>query len=123
MILEVLAHSRQVVDRLHPDVSEVTRLAHSRQQEQLGRVDGASAQDDLSSPDPLGHSALHNLNPHSFLALKDDPSDEDVIESGEVLPGEHGAEVGGGGAPPHALVDGGVHPAHPLLLVAVHILG
>ena len=47
MILEVLAHSRQVVDRLHPDISEVTRLAHSRQQEQLGRVDGASTQDDL----------------------------------------------------------------------------
>ena len=43
MVLEVLAHSRNMMDRLHSNLSEVVSLTHSRQKQQLGRVNGASA--------------------------------------------------------------------------------
>ena len=47
VVLEVLAHARQVVDRLDSHLAEVFSVANTRQHQQLGCVDGASTQDDL----------------------------------------------------------------------------
>ena len=47
VVLQVLADTREVVERLDTNTSQVISVPHTRQQEQLGRVDSSSTEYDL----------------------------------------------------------------------------
>ena len=47
VVLQVLTDSREVVEGLDTDTSQVISVPHTRQQEQLGRVDSSSTEYDL----------------------------------------------------------------------------
>ena len=57
MVLQVLAHTRQVVDRSHADLLQVFGVPHPGQQEDLGGADTAGGQDDLLACKVLRHLA------------------------------------------------------------------
>ena len=65
---------------------------------------------------------LRNFDAYCPLSLKQNFCDHHVVFCCQILSLERWPEVGGGGTPPHALVHGGVHVSHPLLLVTVEIL-
>ena len=47
VVLQVAADTREVVERLDTNTSQLVTVPHTRQQQQLGRVDGSSTQYDL----------------------------------------------------------------------------
>ena len=47
VVLQVLTNTREVVEGLDTNTPQVIRVAHTRQQQQLGRVDSSSTQYDL----------------------------------------------------------------------------
>ena len=56
MIVKILAHALQVDDGLDPDRAQMIRLADTRQHQQLCRLEGARAGDQL--PPCMGLSGL-----------------------------------------------------------------
>ena len=65
---------------------------------------------------------LRNFDAYCPFPLKQNFCDQHVVFCCQILSLERWSEVGGGGAPPHALVHGGVHVTHPLLLVTIEVL-
>ena len=47
VVLEVLAHPRKMVYRVHSDMAKMISVANTRQHQQLGSIDSASTEDDL----------------------------------------------------------------------------
>ena len=72
VVLQVLANSRQVVDRLYADTAQVISSANTGEKQQLGGVDGSTTQDYFLCK-PLVSALLNGLNtqipPRIFLVF------------------------------------------------------
>ena len=73
-VLELAADAGQVVGDRHADPPQLVRRANAREQQELGRVDGAAGQDHLARRHgPLEEPALGILDPDGAAALQQDP--------------------------------------------------
>ena len=121
VVLEVLAHARQVVQR-PPTASSARRSADPRELQQLGRVEGAGAEDHLArairSPDPPRRPRRRRRGRPRRPAGVRSPA-----AHLEVAPVRRPAEVGAGGVHPPAVEDRAVEAGEALLAVAVDVGG
>ena len=124
VVLEVAAHPWEMSDRRNAQRLQVICVANPRQHQQLWRVDGSTAEDDLFADSHLLHLTLvFELQPDDPGCVEGQPVSEGSGQCVQVLSVEDGPEVRSRRTPPEALVDVHVHPAHPLLLEAVHVVG
>ena len=84
VILQVLAHARQVVHDRHAERLELARVADARELQQLRRVDRAAAEDHLVRADHLRLAAVDDLDTDRARSLEDDPVDEGAAANLEV---------------------------------------
>src|SRR5690625_186422 len=124
VILEVLAYPRQLVHHFDPSSAQHLRRADPRQLQQLGRVDGAGADDYLpAGAQDVGAAAPRHLDADGPLPLEEHPQGEHAALHRHVRSLHRRIEVGHGCRPAPALVGRHVHATYAFLLVAVHILG
>ncbi len=94
------------------------------QLQELGRVDRAAGEDDLTRFDALrtGPTARH-LDPDCPAAVEQDPVDEGARSNLEVPAAHHGVEVGARRGDPSTAPDVPVERPEALLAVAVDVVG
>ncbi len=126
VILQVLADAGQGVDRLDPGGGQGGGIADPGQLEDLGRLHGAGAEQDLPYRLRLGADPgllVGILDAGRHAVLDQDPGRPRAGHAGEVRAGQGGMEVAAGGAPPLAVMNSHLIGAPALLLAAVEIPG
>ena len=124
MVLQVRPDAGKVGDDGNPERLQVLGVSDPGQLHQLGRVDGATTEDDLTGLDRALHAAgAHVLDAHRPLALEDHLGGVRKGLDVEVLPVHDRVQVGAGGAEPASLVDVAVEPGEPLLPIPVDVVG
>ncbi len=123
MVAEVLAHRRLVEQQLDFAHRQVLGRADAGEHQQLRRVVGAAAEDDLALGAELLHLAeLAGLDPDRAGALEEHAVDVHVGHHGQVWALSRRVQVGDGGARPHAAALGHLVHADAVLLGAVEVL-
>lgn|GEM_PF-5569439 len=124
MILQVVADTRQVLDRRDAELAECVRIAHAGQHEELWRVEGAAAHDHLAACAHLPHGAAAQIpQPDRAAALEHDLRRERACAERQVRPTRSRAQIGIRRARPPALVNGRLRQAEAVGLRPVQILG
>ncbi len=124
VVLEVLAHARQVVHDRHAVLGEQGLVADAGELEQLGRVDRAAAEDHLAGLDTaVAAAGARVVDADGAGAVEADLGGERGGLDVEVLPVAHRVQVGPGRGPAAAAVDVAVEPREALLPVAVDVVG
>ena len=121
VILQVGADPRQVVHHLDAGGAQHLGRPDARELQQHGRADRAGAQDHLAPGARLGEPAAGGLvgDPHRLAALEQYLVGQCAGDDLEVGPSAGRVEVGLGGRPADAVLDGHVHGAEAFLLPAV----
>ena len=105
VVLQVLAHTGQVVQHGNAVLLQVRFGADTRQHEQLGRAKGPGAQDHFLAGTDLLHPAVPaQLHAGGGLAFEDDLAGVATLEHREVAAIGVGVQVGSGGVPALAVV-------------------
>ena len=124
VVLQVLPHAGQVVHDVDPDRPKVAGGPHAGELEQLGRVDRATAEDDLGAAGgtraPVGAGVL---DAHRPAALEEDLRGEREGLHLEVRTAHHRVQVGARRRQATTIVHVAVERGKALLAVAVHVLG
>ena len=101
VIAQILADARQLVDLANTHLLKMALRTDAGQQQDLGRPDGAAAQDDLVSFDVEDLAAALNLYSHGPFPVEQHPVGGDVAPHGDVQAVAGLAQVGEGGAHPY----------------------
>ena len=124
VVLEVLPHARHVGDDADAEGAQVVGVADSGELQELGRVDGPTAEDDLARGDrPVQASGPEVVDAGGSLAVETHAGDERKGLDPEVLPVHHRVEVRAGRGEAAPTTDVAVEPREPLLAVAVDVVG
>jgi hypothetical protein len=95
VVLEVLADARDMGDRLDAQGLELVRVAHARELQQLGRVEGTAGQDHGAAVRLLDLApAGRVLHANRARALEQDAADEGARDHLEVATANHRVQVG-----------------------------
>src|SRR3954469_14263278 len=106
MVLQVGADPRQVRHHWDPEPLEVGRTSDAGQLEELWAVDGAAAEDDLTTLDALRAATLSlDIHGHRTAGLEDDPGHEGAGPDRQVLPSPDRPQVRLGRAQAPTAVD------------------
>src|SRR5206468_1415640 len=120
MVLQVAADLAGLRHRRDPVATELLGVADTGQHQQLWRLRGAGADDDLAiAGDRARAGPLPHLHADRGPILDDDPSDERPGQDLQVVPLERRAEVRPRGAPADAAVDGRLGDVEALLAGAI----
>ena len=124
MVLQVLAHTGQVVHHRQTECPQFFRRADTGKLQQLRRVDGAAAQDDLATRLHL-HFGIATQVDHARGATpgKNHPAHPRLGTHFKVLATHGRTQIGIGRAATHASPHRHVHAAEALLLVTIHVVG
>ena len=109
MVPQVLAHPGQVVHHFNAKAADVFRRTHAREQQQVGRPDGAAADHYLLPLNGEHLAAALRLHAHGPLPLEQDAPGRNAAPHGQVQPVPGLLQVGQGHAHPHP-VDGVAGP-------------
>ena len=103
MVPEVPAHARQVMNGGYPHAAQVVGVPDTREHEEVGRANGAPAEDYLVPVDGERLVPALDHDADGPVAVEDEPVDEAVRPDGQVeaVPGL--GQVPDGGAPPDAV--------------------
>src|SRR5690625_4682558 len=93
MVLEVLAHSRQVVDGLDTDFGELSGRADARTQKQLRRRQRTGGEDDLIGRQSADATVEVDLESGDRRTLDEESTGVGGGEDREILVAEAGLEV------------------------------
>jgi hypothetical protein len=86
VIVEVLTDTRQVRQDWDADLREAVTVANPRQQQDLRRVDSATADNDLPArANPSALAALAKLDPGAPTAGEGEPCRLGAVDQGEVV--------------------------------------
>ncbi|SIF82504.1 Uncharacterised protein [Mycobacteroides abscessus subsp. abscessus] len=87
VIEQVLTHLWRVVHDRNSELTQSRGLADTRKHQQLGRIDGASTQNDLAPRvDGMGDAVAHILNAHGADAVEQHPARLGVGDHVQVAP-------------------------------------
>ena len=124
VILEVLADPGEVGGHVDPEPAQLVGRTHSRQQQELGRVDRAAGQDHLAGGvRGPGAAPLEVVDPGRAPPLEPHPGREGAGHHVQVRPPAGRVQPGPRRAPAPPPPGRHVHPSEAFLLVAVHVLG
>ncbi len=126
MVLEILADALQRMGHLHARRAQVVRIADAGQLQDVRRLHRAGAQQHLGVG--IGRLRLRALADHivdadDLALLDDDPGGARLDHGGQVGPRQGRVQIGEGGAPAFAVLDGQGVGAEAFLLKAVEIVG
>src|SRR5581483_9289344 len=119
MVLEVLAHSGQLVRHGDVDGAQVVGRADARPQQHRRGAVGAGRQDDLAAGDAPRAPVVDELDGDGPAALDDDAVDQNPADHLYVAPATDGVEVGEGAVPADAVGDVDRRDGHPEWAVEV----
>jgi len=122
VVVQVLAHPRQVCDDVDPDRPQLVCRPDPREEEELRRADRPSAQDDLPGLHALDAAVLRPLHADAAGALDQHPARERAGDHLQVRVCLDRADVRGRGAVADAVCDAVLHERHPVLRGAVVVL-
>ena len=123
VVLQVLAHPRQVGHHVDAEPGQQRRAAHPGQLQQLRRVDGPAAQDHLAAPRFPRGTAMAIPHPGRPLTVKEDLCYEGAACRGQVAPPHGWTQIRPCRRQPPAPVDVPVEGRETLLPVPVHVTG
>ena len=123
VVLEVLADTGQVVHHRDAERFEQIGGPDSRQLEQLGRIEGTAAEDDLGAADGLDPAAAPVLDADRPRTFEDHPVHLCPGDHVEIRTGEHGVEVRASSREPAAAADVLVERRETFLPVPVDVIG
>ena len=125
--MEVFTHAFPCYHHRNVQRLEQGGVTHAGELQQLGRVDGAAAQNHLTRGAHLhANPVVHHLNTdrtRRVRALKQHAGRQGTGAQKHVRALHGGAQVGHGGAPASALVNRHVHRTKTFLAVTVHVFG
>src|SRR4029077_16637399 len=122
MVLQVLANPWPVSEDVDPERSQFPRRPHTRQLQQLRRIDRAAAKYDFAPrPRRLFAPAAPVADPDCATPLEGDSSRERVRDHLKVGALHGRLEIGVGGRPPHTVLHRHAEWAKSLLPLAIEI--
>jgi len=123
VILQVRAHTRQLVVHLDAGLLQHLTVADTGELQDVRRADGAGGQDHLAVGLHIRHlPATLVAHAHGLLAVEQYPVNQRASHHRQVRAIHDRAQVGVGGGGAHAVLHGHVHGAEAFLLVAVVVL-
>ena len=123
VILEIFPDTGQIVHHIDTVRAQFRGGSHPGELQQLGRVDGSAAENQLFTLDPMRRPCVRVLERARTPALEHDAGRERMGEHFEVRPAHRRAQVGVGGAAASAAAHGHVHATEAFLLEAVDVGG
>ncbi len=124
VVLQVLADTRQVADHLDALAIQVLRRTDPRQQQELGRIDGAGSDDHLAHGGQLLGAALaRDLDAGRSPGLHQHPAGQGAGDHRQVGPMGHRLQEGARRGHPLAVLLGHVPVAEAVLLGPVEVVG
>ena len=124
MVLEVLAHAGQVADHIDAQGTQLARRAHTRELQELRRVDRPTAEDDLIGLGRPGAPARARVfDSDRPRTVEQHPRGQRERLHGEVGAVHHGVQVSPRGGQAPAVVHVAIEGGKALLPVAVDVRG
>ena len=124
VILQVFAHTRKVMHHRNVERLQFVAISNSAELQQLWRVDGSAAQNDLTRHHLLRLAAtLGELDTGGSLAIEQHAVHHCPAQQIEVGPLEYRIQIGPSCTEPAAPLDVAIELGKALLLVAVYIAG
>ena len=124
MVLEVFADAGQIMQHRTAGRLQHRRRADAGALQEMRRADRAGRDQHLSGRlGDMPGAALLVFHAHGALALEEDAPGHRMGDDDKVRPSHSRLEVGVGGRPAHAVLDGHVHGAEAFLHVAVRVVG
>ena len=103
VVAQVLADAGQFMHHGDADLAQVISRADAREQEQLGRGDGSTADDDFVAFDGEAFTAAFDLDAHRPVAVEDHPASLDVGAHRQVEAMARQVQVSQRRADPHSV--------------------